>query len=238
MPRANFVPYSPLFYYRARFPSLMFPRPTFPPNPGLLPMQQPTQAMSMFCPASPNSISPTSRPVLDPIPKLGQKRYPDEFGGRSQEKEDSKFSEGDEKEEALSVNAYKRRNVYKSIVRHMFSYIRKNRESILRVLEGNGFTMPQIEHAFFKVNYLNDLERQKGKSKKSQTTVKKMLQKKTIYTFILRETLYAMMQNWKQGKTGKISQENLTIYKEVCESYYNKCVQVLAQSAQGASFQL
>ncbi len=143
-----------------------------------------------------------------------------------------------EREEGLSVNAYRRRNVYKSIVRHMYSYVRKNRKDVVRVLELNGFSMSDIEHAFFKISHLNDLERQKGTSKKSQSTIKKMLQRKSIYTYILRETLFAMMQNWKLGKTGKISQENLIIYKEVCEKYYQKTVELLAQTAQGTSYQL
>lgn len=135
-------------------------------------------------------------------------------------------------------NAYKRRNVYKSIIRHMFSYTRKNRNEIIRVLKENCFDMAKIEHAFFKVNYFNDLERQKGKSKKSQATVKKIIVKKSIYTYILRETLYAMMQNWKVGKTGKISEDNLTIYREVCQKFYDDITRLLAQGAQGTSFLL
>ena len=120
----------------------------------------------------------------------------------------------------------------------MYSYIRKNRESIITVLQKNGFPSQEIEHAFFKIGYLNDLEKQKGKSKKSQTTVKGMLKKKTIYTYVLRETLYAMRQNWEHGKIGKISQENLYIYKEVCENYYDKAIKLLAQPAQGTSYHL
>ncbi len=138
----------------------------------------------------------------------------------------------------LSVNAYKRRNVYKSIIRHMYSYIRKNRDDIIAVLEKNNFSVPEIEHAFFKISYLNDLEKQKGKSKKSQTTVKEIMKKRSIYTYILRETLNAMMQNWGMGRTGKISQENLYIYREVCENYYKKTVELLGQSAQGTSYHL
>jgi len=143
-----------------------------------------------------------------------------------------------EQDNQLSVNAYRRRNVYKSVIRHMLSYIRKNRDCIIGVLKTHNFSMQEIEHAFFQVSYLNELERQKGKTKRSQTTINGFMKEKTIYTYILRETLYAMMQNWKIGKTGKISQENLFIYREVCENYYKRIVDLVQESAQGTEYLL
>jgi len=138
----------------------------------------------------------------------------------------------------LSGKAYKSRNVYKSIIRHLFSYIRKNREDIIRILRDAGFSMPEIEHGFFKVNYYNDLEREQSIKKNSQATIKKMVSKKTIYTYILRETLNTMLHNWDSGKLGKVSETNSEVYKDVCKYFYEEAVRVTGQSAQGRTFSL
>ena len=136
----------------------------------------------------------------------------------------------------LSGKAYKSRNVYKSIIRHLFSYIRKNREDIIRILTEAGFSMQDIEHGFFKINYYNDLEREQSNKKNSQATIKKMVTKRSIYTYILRETLNTMLYNWSQGKFGKVSESNSEVYKDVCKYFYDEAVKTSGQSAQGRSF--
>ena len=143
-----------------------------------------------------------------------------------------------EDEQQTAGGAYKRRNVYKSIVRHMFSYIRKNREEIIKILQEAGYGMSDIEHAFFEVSCYNDMEQQKGNKKQSQSTIKKMVETRSIYTYILRETLFAMIKSWEEGKHGKVSSKNLGTYKDVCFEYYNEAVQVLTQKAQGKTFNL
>ncbi len=125
-------------------------------------------------------------------------------------------------------SAYMRRNVYKSIIRHMFSYIRKNRDAIVKVLLGNGYDMAKIEHAFFKINYFNDLERDKGNPKCSQAILKKFLSKPSIYTYVLRETLTTMVNGWDCGRIGKISAENLAVYREVCTAFRASAAHLLS----------
>lgn len=110
----------------------------------------------------------------------------------------------------------------------MFSCVQKNRRRIFALLEANGFLMEEIESAFIYVNQLNELDKQKGKSKRPQSTINGMLEKKTIHTFILKETLESMIRGWDSGHTGKIMRENVKIYKEVCEKYYNRCIALLA----------
>lgn len=174
------------------------------------------------------------------VPSNEQKRLlsEDEKEEDKKEEEDSlAFSDDDSNKASFSSsNAYKRRNVYKSIIRHMLSYIRKNRDDILNILKKNGYEMPKIEHAFFKISYYNDQEKQKGNPKRSQATIKKIVGKKRIYTYILRETLNAMIYNWNQGKSGKISSENLTVYREVCDKYYEATVKILGHAAEGTTY--
>eukprot|EP00826_Nyctotherus_ovalis_P024311 TRINITY_DN1881_c0_g3_i4.p2 TRINITY_DN1881_c0_g3~~TRINITY_DN1881_c0_g3_i4.p2 ORF type:complete len:114 (+),score=27.95 TRINITY_DN1881_c0_g3_i4:658-999(+) len=113
----------------------------------------------------------------------------------------------------------------------MFSYVQKNRRAIVALLQANGFAIEEIESAFAYIHGLNELDKQKGKSKRPQSTINGMLERRTIVTFVLKETLNSMMQGWQAGHTGKIMKENVQIYREVCEKYYRRCVQLLAQPA-------
>ncbi len=132
-------------------------------------------------------------------------------------------------EKPTSGGAYKRRNVYKSIIRHMYSYIRKNRDDVIKVLQQANYSMSEIEHAFFEVSCYNDAEQQKGNKKQSQATIKKMIDQRSIYTYILRETLNAMIKNWDEGKHGKVSSKNLATYRDVCITYYKEAAQALEE---------
>jgi len=166
-----------------------------------------------------------------PIP-IGEK---EESNGVAKDcSEDNKDSEENNDDSSLyqnalkiNVNAYRRRNVYKAIIRRMFSCVQKNKRTIVTLLEANGFKIEEIESAFIYVNQLNELDKQKGKSKRPQSTINKMLERRTIYTFILKETLDSMISGWDSGQTGKIMKENVQIYKEVCMKYYNRCIELL-----------
>ena len=138
----------------------------------------------------------------------------------------------------IDGKSYKSRNVCKSLIRNIYSYIRKNREDIVRILSGAHYTMKAIDRTFFKIGCYIEKERQKRGKKSSQSTIKKMLVKKTAFTYILRETLHAVLRKWSVGDYGKISRANIAVYKEACESFYQQAVQVLAEPAQGTSFEL
>ena len=129
----------------------------------------------------------------------------------------------------INGNAYKRRNVYKAIIRRMFSYIQKEKNNVAVLLTESGFSKEQIDSAFLYIQHLNDLDKQKGKSKRPQNTINVILEEKTIYTYILKETLCLMLKGWETGEKGKIMKDNVNIYKQVCENYYNKCIQLLTQ---------
>jgi len=146
---------------------------------------------------------------------------------------------GDKIRKSLGGNAYKRRNVYKSIVQHMFTYIKKNKAEVITVLCGNGFTMRDIEHAFFNINYHNYSNQQKGSKKRSaQDIINSIISGRNIYTYMLRESLFAMLKNLDSGKCGKITKDNTDTYKMTCLRYYNEIVEALHQEAQGKSYAL
>ena len=132
--------------------------------------------------------------------------------------------------EANNSSAYMRRNVYKAIIRRMLSYIRGNKVEVLENLRSNGFELSSIEDAFHKVKSFNDLEKEKGNPKQSQVILKKIVEKRTPCTYILKETLRKMIEEWQNGKLGRISKDNLRIYKEVSAYYYDLTVQALNSS--------
>ena len=151
----------------------------------------------------------------------------------SEENEHDCLSDGEKparEKRIMGTCAYKKRNVYKSIIRHMFGYMRRHREEIMCLLKDIGYKPQEIEHAFFKVNYYNDMERQKGNPKKSQAIIKKIVKKKCIYTYLLKKTLEYMTKTWGQGKLGKVSSANREIYKEVCTRYYNEALKLLGEA--------
>jgi hypothetical protein len=126
------------------------------------------------------------------------------------------------------ANAYKRRNVYKSIIRHMFSYIQKNKSKVAAMLLTKGFINTEISTAFDYISSLNVLDKQKGKAKRPQNTIKTILETRNIHVYILKETLDAMLSALKTELAGRVMRKNTKIYKEVCEEYYNRCLELLS----------
>lgn len=128
----------------------------------------------------------------------------------------------------IKANAYKRRNVYKSVIRHMYSYIQKNKSKMASMLSSNGFSKKETDSAFSYISSLNVLDKQKGKAKRPQNTIKNILEEKNICVYILKETLSGMLETLNSGLTGKVMRKNTKIYKEVCQEYYNRCLQLLS----------
>ena len=133
-------------------------------------------------------------------------------------------------------HAYKYRNVYKSILSHMCVYVKNNRDDLTRVLTTAGYAMAQVEHALYKVSFDYDNKQKKDKVVRSQNIVLQMLGKKTIFTYILRETANAMLQSWRGRHFGKIIDKNRHLYIEGCETIYEYAVKLLGEAAQGKSF--
>lgn len=130
-------------------------------------------------------------------------------------------------------NSYNCRNIYKSILRNMHSYLKNNRDFNEKMLKDSGYTREKIEHAIIKVTYYNENERKRGNNKIAQSLINKILWKKTIYAYILRETLFAMVQYAEKGKLNKVAEKNSPTYIESCKKIYEETVKLLSQEAQG-----
>jgi len=130
----------------------------------------------------------------------------------------------------LTSKSYKRRNVYKSIVRHMHTYFKSNKKQIEIMLEKHGFNKEEIENAFANIKEMSDREKCKGKPKRPKSVLSGILSNKNIYVYILKESIGEMINRWGKEKDKKILEKNIEIYKGVCKKYYNKCIGLLEES--------
>lgn len=119
-------------------------------------------------------------------------------------------------------NNYKYRNVYKSIIRRMSANIQENKKQLTDFLIGMRFTLEDIEEAYSKVQCCKDTERKSGNKKMGPKLINDAVKEITVYTYILKEALDKMMNNWEDDKLGKVSKKNIETYKKVCMAYYEK----------------
>ncbi len=140
--------------------------------------------------------------------------------------------------ELMTGMSYQARNVYKSIISHMQVCLRKNSHEISRVLQEAGYTRPKIEHAFMTIYIYYDQLQAKTAGELPQALIDKMLSKKSIYTYILREVLNAVLDASPAEKQDKKLRPPSSIYKTACERIYNETVRILSQRAQGTNYKL
>lgn len=135
----------------------------------------------------------------------------------------------------LGGNAYKRRNVYKHVLKQAENYLKNYSKEIGDILRKKGYSQGVIDNAIIKIKKYNDSYIQKGK-KSAQQIIDKMLSKKSIFTFILRESLNMLLCNFKSGVIGKTSKKNKPIYIKVFNRYYKESVKLLGAEAEGTAF--
>lgn len=136
-------------------------------------------------------------------------------------------------------NSYMYRNVYKSIMRNMNTYVRNNRAEIVRILANAGYDRTAMEHAFLKLQDYNFREHRPGGNKMAQEVIKRILSKRNIYAFILREAANAMLENGKVGKIGRVTEKNAPCYMTAVKVVYEEAVKTLGGAeAEGTVFDL
>ncbi len=121
--------------------------------------------------------------------------------------------------EVVAGRAYESRNVYKSIVRGIYGLVKKDKERLRTILRKEGYSDPEMEDAFDQISRYRVADKPKEIEKNAQVKIEKMLEAKTIYTYILRETLVTMIYKWEQGDLGQLSEANKEIYLEACKQF-------------------
>eukprot|EP00826_Nyctotherus_ovalis_P038778 TRINITY_DN3654_c0_g1_i14.p1 TRINITY_DN3654_c0_g1~~TRINITY_DN3654_c0_g1_i14.p1 ORF type:complete len:120 (-),score=24.81 TRINITY_DN3654_c0_g1_i14:197-556(-) len=99
----------------------------------------------------------------------------------------------------------------------------------MAMLRVRGFSENEIANAFLCISQLRELDKTKGVAKRQQDSINFMVRKKTIYTFILKETLQGLMEGWEAGNRGRIMKNNVQVYMAVCKEYHRRCSEILTQ---------
>lgn len=118
--------------------------------------------------------------------------------------------------------SFMRRNICKAILRRISQVTKKDLPNTIKLAKEAGCKSSLIEYAFF------DVYERKEAYERAQVVVEKVLEEKTVHTFLLRDILSKMLEELKDGDNGRIKGKNLEAYKRVCKYYYDRAVEVLA----------
>ena len=123
--------------------------------------------------------------------------------------------------------AYISRNVYKSIIRHIYTYTRAHQDHVRRILQRVGYTEPEISAALAEIDAYKSEDEPKEIERNCQARVEKMLEEKSIFTYILKATLGEMMEKWNLGSYGQLKERNYLTYSAVCAKIYQEVTKIL-----------
>ena len=115
--------------------------------------------------------------------------------------------------------AYRYRNVYKSIIRHLYVYAQEHQEKLLTLLKGKGYENRDIQKAFEDIKKFKPLGIPKEIERGAKIKVQEIVKSKTALTHILKETLIYMLEKWKNNELGQLYKVNSTIYAEACNGF-------------------
>eukprot|EP00826_Nyctotherus_ovalis_P050954 TRINITY_DN631_c0_g1_i1.p1 TRINITY_DN631_c0_g1~~TRINITY_DN631_c0_g1_i1.p1 ORF type:complete len:402 (+),score=57.04 TRINITY_DN631_c0_g1_i1:467-1672(+) len=129
--------------------------------------------------------------------------------------------------ELIVGQAYEARNVYKSIIRHMHTYTKKNKIYLRVLLSKADYTEEQINNSFETILKYSDPNDPKEIERNTQIKIEGMLKSKSTLTHILREVLKAMLEKWNKGRFGQLAKNNSKIYYESCMKFLQKTNEII-----------
>ncbi len=188
---------------------------------------QPVQAQNV---SEPQELTLRNRPLVEatfagptPVLTVDPSAGPREDGLHDRRDQ----SEGGSVRRIVPGSAYEARNVYKSVVRYLVTNIKRNRDHMDKMLVREGFSEDEIAGALEEIGRFKDTQRPKDIERNSQARVERMLRTKSIFTYILRETLIIMLDKWRQGDYGQLSLANSSIYIAACKKFCERANKLL-----------
>eukprot|EP00826_Nyctotherus_ovalis_P013281 TRINITY_DN13568_c0_g1_i10.p1 TRINITY_DN13568_c0_g1~~TRINITY_DN13568_c0_g1_i10.p1 ORF type:complete len:220 (+),score=31.95 TRINITY_DN13568_c0_g1_i10:70-729(+) len=121
------------------------------------------------------------------------------------------------------------RNVYKSILRNLRKYTRNNRDALMVELTKSGYSIQDIEKAFLAVNDFKEVEAQKGNRERYKKLLEDVIDKNSIITQILKNSLEFKIGRLEGGNRGRIAFQNYRAYKRIYAEYYKKVAKILGK---------
>lgn len=137
----------------------------------------------------------------------------------------------EESKDFLLTANYRYRNVFKAVIRRMHTCTRKKKESLTLVLQNAGYNINEIEHAYGRITYYKNAEKKGGKKRMSIRTIKEAAQEVSIYTYLLKDALSDMLEDWNARRLGRLTKKNVAIYQKVCSIYLKHIEELLSKKA-------
>lgn len=174
----------------------------------------------LFCDRRPIETSLSFPPEKSPVPlETALAKSVPEAPATKENKETRKA--------APKVKPVYRRNIYKSILRNMRKYAKKNSKIITEKLIGNGYAVKGIEHAFYIVNNYKKVEGQRGSRQKYRKLLENIANEGSILTHILKDSLKQKINALEDGNHGRIAWDNYNVYKKAYTDFYDKVLAML-----------
>lgn len=189
------------------------------------PLIGPRYAISLFpmipnCPPMPSQIRSSAFQIIPPsTANVPLSSAPSQL---PKKKEETNVDRLEKYAGPLESAAHRKRNVYKSIIRHMNILVHKSFKKLKKTLLNAEYTKEEINNCFIKIVQWNDSENHRGIPKRSQSKIENLVKGRTIYTYVLLEAVKTMMSKFNRGAKGRIKKYNLEVYRAVCEDYYSR----------------
>ena len=98
-------------------------------------------------------------------------------------------------------------------------------------LEKVGYCSKEIEEAFEYIKNCSEVERKNGVRKLAPNLIRMSTKSYSIYTCLLKESVEDMLYDWKLESFGRVSKNNISIYKHICELCLNKADELISGKA-------
>lgn len=103
----------------------------------------------------------------------------------------------------------------------------QNKEKLLNSLINKGYTKEQINSSFESVKKYRPNDMPKEIERKAKLRVEEMMNKKSILSYILKETLVIMLEKWTKEDYGQLYKTNSPIYIEACTKFIEDLKKVI-----------
>ena len=168
--------------------------------------------------------NPLESKVIEPIPKEEVKKEERNCRSRSKKGKTKATQAARLEYKTKFILAFRYRNVFKCILRNMYGYAESQREKLMEILLGEGFSRLTIIQAFEEIR---QFKLANAIIRKPKIKIDEMLKHKTPKTYIFRETLKLMLQRFEAGELQQVLQSNRSIYIEACNGFLLKADEIL-----------
>lgn len=173
----------------------------------------------------PESNNPAEELKEKPAPKKDAKNKNEGNRRRKRKSRTSQAKKAARKNR--DVPAFRYRNVYKFILRNMRVYAKEALTNLTKFLESKGFCEIEIKTAFEAVMQYKPKEFPSEIIRKPKIKLDEIVKSKSIYAYILKESLDFMIEKLENKGFTQIQDDNLKVYIEACNDYLRRANNIL-----------